>query len=130
MCGISYDTIGRKAPQLVSGMRGNLNLAHSRLIGVLSAPTLRYRFGPADEPEDDDESGSSSAPDPTEREDLPYKVELWDLAKNAVEQVLAVTANGSIGYAAFYGATREFPHRYITLRHKNRIVSRWNGPRH
>jgi len=47
-----------------------------------------------------------------------------------VEQVLAVTANGSIGYAAYFAATREFPHRYITLRHKTGIISRWNGPGH
>lgn len=110
-------------------MRTNANLAYSRWSGFIS-PGLRYRFGPAGDPEDEAESEGSGPPDPTEREDLPYKVELWDLAKNAVEQVLAVTANGSIGYAAFYGATREFPHRYITLRHKNRIVSRWNGPQH
>ena len=64
------------------------------------------------------------------REDLPYKVELWDEAKQSVEQVLAVTASGSIGYAAFYAATREYPHRYITLRHKNSIVSRWNAVGH
>jgi hypothetical protein len=43
---------------------------------------------------------------------------------------LAVTASGGIGYAAFYAATRELPQRYITLRHKQRIVSRWNGPGH
>jgi len=65
---------------------------------------------------------------PAGREDLPYKVELWDEAKASVEQVLAVTANGSIGYAAYYAATREYPNRYITLRHKSGIVSRWNGP--
>jgi hypothetical protein len=64
------------------------------------------------------------------REDLPYKVELWDEAKQSVEQVLAVTASGSIGYAAFYAATREYPHRYITLRHKNSVVSRWNAVGH
>jgi len=64
------------------------------------------------------------------REDLPYRIELWDEAKRSVEQVLAVTANGSIGYAAFYAATREHPGRYVTLRHKNSIVSRWNGPDH
>jgi hypothetical protein len=67
---------------------------------------------------------------PAAHEDLPYKVELWDEAKVAVEQVLAVTASGSIGYAAYYAATREFPERYITLRHKNSIVSRWNSPAH
>jgi hypothetical protein len=111
-------------------MRTNLNIADSRWSGLLSGSGLGYRFGPAGEPDDDGESGSSGVPNPTERDDLPYKIELWDLAKVAVEQVLAVTANGSIGYAAFYGATREFPHRYITLRHKNRIVSRWNGPQH
>ena len=55
---------------------------------------------------------------------------LWNEARTSVEQVLAVTASGSIGYAAFYAATRELPERYITLRHKQRIVSRWNGPGH
>lgn len=68
--------------------------------------------------------------DAAEREDLPYKVELWDERKAGVEQVLAVTANASIGYAAYYAATREFPDRFVTLRHKNGIVSRWNGPGH
>jgi hypothetical protein len=67
---------------------------------------------------------------PSEGEDLPYRVELWDLGKTRVEQVLAITASGSIGYAAFYAATRELPERYITLRHKNAVVSRWNGPGH
>lgn len=66
----------------------------------------------------------------SEGEDLPYKVELWDATKTSVEQVLAVTANASIGYAAYYAATREHAERYITLRHKNGIVSRWNGPSH
>jgi hypothetical protein len=71
-----------------------------------------------------------SAPVPTEREDLPYKVEIWDDAGAAVEQVVAVTANASIGYAAYYAATREFPDRRITLRHKNSVVARWNAPKH
>lgn len=82
----------------------------------------------------DDQDGSPNSPHfgnrPAEGEDLPYKVELWDERRASVEQVLAVTASGSIGYAAYYAATREFPHRYITLRHKNSIVSRWNGPTH
>ncbi|WP_425450093.1 hypothetical protein [Virgifigura deserti] len=74
-------------------------------------------------------------PDPFDRpaagsEDLPYKVELWDDKKQRVEQVLAVTANGSIGYAAFYAATREYPDRYVMLRHRNTTVARWNGPQH
>jgi hypothetical protein len=68
--------------------------------------------------------------DRAEHEELPYKVELWDAARQSVEQVLAMTANGSIGYAAYYAATREHPDRYVTLRHRNSIISRWNGPQH
>jgi hypothetical protein len=75
-------------------------------------------------------SGIPFGLDPSEREDLPYHVELWDETKNSVEMVLAVTASASIGYAAYYAATKDFPQRFITLRHKNSIVSRWNGPSH
>jgi len=65
---------------------------------------------------------------PVEREDLPYRVELWTESKTGVEMVLAVTASGSIGFAAYFAATREYPDRYIALRHKDSFVSRWNGP--
>ena len=111
-------------------MRANVVYDHSRRTQAALDSGLICRLRPAD---DADDAGGGAAPsrlNPTEREDLPYKVELWNSAKNSVEQVLAVTASGSIGYAAFYGATREFPDRYITLRHKNSIMSRWNGPRH
>ncbi len=67
---------------------------------------------------------------PPGREDLPYRVEVWDDAKENVEQVLAVTASASIGYAAYYAATQEFPDRFITLRRQNSVISRWNGPPH
>jgi hypothetical protein len=89
------------------------------------------RFVPGDDAEDPSPPKISRFGQPTApREDLPYKVELWDQAKASVEQVLAVTANGSIGYAAYYAAVREHPHRYVTLRHKNNIVSRSNPPEH
>ena len=83
----------------------------------------------------DDHNGGRKAPPslgptPTERDDLPYKVEIWTEDKTSVEQVIAVTASSSIGYAAFYAAAKEFPMRYITLRFKNRVVTRWNGPVH
>jgi hypothetical protein len=68
-------------------------------------------------------SGRSTAP----HDDLPYRVELWSEDRSAVEQVLAVTANSSIGYAAYHAATREHPDRYVTLRHRNRVLSRWNA---
>jgi hypothetical protein len=73
---------------------------------------------------------SSSSSGPQEHEDLPYRVELWNPERTAVEQVLAITANASIGYSAFYAAARDYFDRYITLRHKASIISRWNGPPH
>jgi hypothetical protein len=89
-----------------------------------------YRLASGDDAEDEAGRLARFAKSPAGREDLPYRVELWNDAKTAVEQILAVTANSSIGYAAFYAATREHPERYITLRHKNSVVSRWNGPDH
>jgi hypothetical protein len=89
-----------------------------------------YRLAASGESDGGEAGRSGSAPEPAGREDLPFRVELWNDARTAVEQVLAVTANGTIGYAAYYAATRELPHRYITLRHRNRVVSRWNAPGH
>jgi len=83
-------------------------------------------------PERDPEAGQAKpARDrnrPAAGEDLPYKVELWDKDKKAVEQVLAVTANSSIGYAAYFAAAREYPDRYVTLRHNSSIISRSSAP--
>jgi hypothetical protein len=89
-----------------------------------------YGFSPGNDA-DDPPSRKISRFEPTApREDLPYKVELWDETKISVEQVLAVTASGSIGYAAYYAAVREYPSRYVTLRHRNSFVSRSNPPEH
>jgi hypothetical protein len=96
----------------------------SRLSGRIS------RLASRNERDEGGPDGLPSAPRPAEREDLPYRVELWTPDRTSVEQILAITANGSIGFAAFYGATREFPHRHITLSHKNSVLSRWNGPEH
>jgi hypothetical protein len=111
-------------------MRTNLKLDLSPRAGqVLPLPGLIYQFGSAGSREGGGGEPSSD-PGPTGREDLPYKVEIWDEAKLAVERVLAVTASGSIGYAAYYAATREFPNRHITLRHKDRVLSQWDGQEH
>jgi hypothetical protein len=99
--------------------------------GPIVFATSQYRFVSGGAPKGgDDDEGISGRPGTTPREDLPYKVELWDAAKQAVEQTLAVTASATIGFAAYHAATREYPERYITLRHKNSIVSRWNSPSH
>jgi hypothetical protein len=91
-------------------------------------PPGAYLFLPGDDAEDPSSPKISHFESTAPREDLPYKVELWDERKTSVEQVLAVTANGSIGFAAYYAAAREYPNRYVTLRHKNSIVSRSNPP--
>jgi hypothetical protein len=95
-----------------------------------SAAAVSWRLASGDDPDDARREPVRLDRLTSGREDLPYKVELWDQARQSVEQVLAVTASGSIGYAAFYAATREYPNRYITLRHKNSIVSRWNAAGH
>lgn len=112
-------------------MRSNLGLDDRRGDGTVS-PSLGafYRLGAGD---GGDESGSAErfpTPRPAARDDLPYKVELWDDNYEAVEQVLAVTADGSIGYGAYYAAIRQFPNRNITLRHKDRVISRSTGRGH
>ena len=94
------------------------------------AESARYRFVPDDDAQDPARRAARSEQSTSNREDLPYKVELWDDSRSSVEQVLAVTANGSIGFAAYYAATREYPDRYVTLRHKNSIISRSNTPQH
>ena len=100
-----------------------------RLIRFSDAGARPVILAPGNDPEN--EAGKPVRLDRPKagREDLPYKVELWDDARQRVNQVLAVTASASIGYAAYYAATREYPDRYITLRHKSSVVSRWNGPR-
>jgi hypothetical protein len=97
---------------------------------TVSAFALRQHYFASDVPGDDEGSSPPGSDRHLGEHTLPYKVELWDETKSFVEQVLAVTAHGSIGYAAYYAATREYPHRYVTLRHKGGIVSRWNGPGH
>jgi len=107
-------------------------MTSQRYLLVHDQATVRLPFGFSSDADSEDGRGEprSDRRGISEREDLPYKVELWNAAKTSVDQVLAVTANASIGYAVYYAATREHPDRYITLRHKNSIVSRWNGPSH
>lgn len=91
-----------------------------------------YRLLPSDTPGDrgPPRGGSASGAGPVENEDLAYKVELWDAEGQAPEQVLAVTSSASIGYAAYYAATKEFPDALIMLRHKNSVLSKWGGKPH
>lgn len=85
---------------------------------------------PADPPDEGTRTPSTLGGFPNEGEDLPYKVEVWDEAGAFVELVVAVSVSPSIGYAAYYAATREYPGRAITLRHKSTVISRWTGRAH
>ena len=92
---------------------------------------LAYRLhSPDDPPEGDDGGGAGFAGYPLDAEDLPYKVEVWDDGGKFVEHVVAMSANPAVGFAAYYAAAREFPGRDITLRHKDRVLSRWTGRSH
>ncbi len=111
-------------------MRSNMGIYRSEVPAHQPSVPRLLRLASSDNAENNGPPGRSSTPVPTAREDLPYKVEIWDETGGSVEQILAVTANASIGYAAYYAATREFPDRQITLRHKNSVVARWSGPKH
>jgi hypothetical protein len=87
-----------------------------------------YLFSGSEEDPDAPDSPRPARAVQRRGEELPYRVEVWSEDRSGVEQTLAMTANGSIGYAAYYEATREYPGRYVVLRHKNRIVARWNAP--
>jgi hypothetical protein len=85
---------------------------------------------PGDPPDETPKTPSPYAEFPQDGEDLPYKVEVWDESGKFVDQVVAVSVSPAIGYAAYFAATREYPGRSITLRHKSTVISRWTGKAH
>jgi hypothetical protein len=127
--GFANDILGALVNQSMTAIRTASNPA--RYVPSISR-NYPHPLGLAsgNDPEDDGRQPTPISRMTAPHEELPYKVELWDEAKKGVEQVLAVTAHSSIGYAAYYAATREYPDRYLTLRHKNSILNRWNGPEH
>ncbi|MGA0605399.1 hypothetical protein ACO2Q0_05300 [Phenylobacterium sp. VNQ135] len=90
-----------------------------------------HQFSPPDDPTDET-GGTRPYGDrfPSNADDFAYKVEIWDANGEFAERVVAVSLSSSIGYAAFYAATREFPGRVVTLRHRDRVMSRWTGQAH
>jgi hypothetical protein len=64
---------------------------------------------------------------PQSADDLAYRVEVWDDAGLAAEQLVAVTSTASLGYAVFYAAAREYAGRDLTLSHKGAVLSRWHA---
>jgi hypothetical protein len=101
-----------------------------RRLAATTGLTRSWQLSPSGDSDSSDRSPLPLDWPQSGREDLPYRVELWDSAGQIVEQVLAVTSHGSIGYAAYFAATREYPDRLVTLRHKNRTVARSGGSAH
>jgi len=95
-----------------------------------SAPSIATLLAPLEGPRGGSARKDAGGKVEPQGDDLPYRVELWNAEKTAVEQVVAVTASASIGQAAFYAAAREYADRYVTLRHKQAVINRWNGPSH
>jgi hypothetical protein len=93
-------------------------------------PAVHQLRPPSDPPDEDDRTASPYGEFPHGHDDLPYKVEVWDPTSTFVEVVVAVSLSPAIGYAAYYAATREYPGRAITLRHKSAVISRWTGQPH
>ena len=93
-------------------------------------PGVHQLRPPGDPPDEDYKTASPFGEFPHELDDLPYKVEVWDADGRSVELVVAVSLSPAIGYAAYYAATREYPGRAITLRHKAAVISRWAGQSH
>jgi hypothetical protein len=56
--------------------------------------------------------------------DLSFRVDIWDETWSKVEETVAMTSNGTIGYAAYWESTRQFPGRNIALSYKGQILSR------
>jgi hypothetical protein len=97
---------------------------HTAAAVVLGGAT---QFSSSDDRDDPQAGRYPFRPAAAARDELPFKVELWDNARQSVEMTLAIAAHGAIAYAAFYAAAKEHPHRYITLRHNNKILTRWSG---
>jgi hypothetical protein len=88
-----------------------------------------YFSAPGDPPGDDE--GAASPPGVGNGADLlPYRVEVWDPTGSFVEQVIAMTRNRSVGWAAYFATTEQFPTRVVTFRDEHSELSRWTAKKH
>jgi hypothetical protein len=58
-------------------------------------------------------------------DDLPFRVEQWDVAGARLEQTLSASADLKLGKAAFAEAVRQRPAQRIMLRHKTRVIEEY-----
>jgi hypothetical protein len=55
--------------------------------------------------------------------DLPYSVEQWDDTDSHVEELIALTGDYRVAWAAFEEAVKRRPARIVTLRQKTRVLA-------
>ena len=55
-------------------------------------------------------------------DDLPFRVEQWDVASARLEQILSASADLHLGRAAFSEAVRRRPGQRILLRHGTLVI--------
>jgi hypothetical protein len=88
-----------------------------------------YLMASGEPPEDDESRAGPSGPG-AEADLLPYRVEVWDPTGAFVEQVVAMTRNRTIGWAAYFATTEQFPSRVITFRDQYGELGRWTAKKH
>lgn len=90
-----------------------------------------YRTQPSDDSADDaGRRGHGPALSPPPREDLPFKIELWDRSETILLRVLAVASSAAIGYAMYYAAIEHYSDATLILRRNDRVLSRWSLTSH
>jgi hypothetical protein len=67
-----------------------------RSLPIKSVDRGVLRLAPPGDREDDVPRRAPSRPVPVDREDLPYKVKIWNETGASVKQIVAITANASI----------------------------------
>jgi len=74
--------------------------------------------------QDSDKISSLTGPPPTQSEDLPYVIELWETdGSAAMKQVLARSSSAQLAQEIFKAARGEYPDRRISLRKDDRILA-------
>jgi len=84
-----------------------------------------WRLAPSDDPSDK-HGGRTSTPSPTDEDEFPYRVEIWNYAGTTVQQTLAITISKNVGFASYYAALEHLSDGLIVLRYKDDVLARWN----
>ena len=60
---------------------------------------------------------------PDEKQDWPFRLEMWDDQDTHVEELIALMADHAVARAAFAEAVRRRPGKSIILRQKSRVLA-------